>query len=87
MTTAQIGVQSLLDFINHDLLLGRSLAEPITEHSNLITAGIIDSLSLIQLVTHLEKETKIEIADQDVNPDNFQTVSTIVNYLKNRQEQ
>lgn len=75
---------TLLNFIQHDLLLNRSVPETLAEDTDLITSGVIDSLSLIQLVTYLEKYTGIEIEDADVNPDNFQTPRTIIQYLKNR---
>lgn len=83
-TIAKIDGQSLVDFINHDLLLNRLIENPVTLETNLITSGIIDSLSLIQLVTHLEKQFGIEIDDRDVNPDNFQSILTIINYLNSR---
>lgn len=74
--------ESLLNFINHDLLLNKSIEENITPDTDLIASGVIDSLSLIQLVTHLERQNKIEIHDVDVNPENFQSVNTILNYLR-----
>ena len=83
-TALQINQQSLISFIVHDLLINRFNAEPITAETNLITSGVIDSLTLIQLVTYLEKETKIEIKDEDVNPDNFQDVNSIIKYLERR---
>ena len=75
----------LLDFINHDLLLNRSPESAIVYETDLIASGVIDSLSLIQLVTYLEKETGLSIPDRDVNPDNFRSVETIVAYLNQRQ--
>ncbi len=80
MTT--INETGLINFIQHDLLLNRPTAETLSSETNLITSGIIDSLSLIQLVTYLEKQTGIEIEDADVNPDNFQSVAHILNYIK-----
>jgi acyl carrier protein len=84
LTLLKITEQSLADFINHDLLLNRVTAEPVTPNTDLITSGVIDSLTLIQLVTYLEKETAIEIHDQDVNPDNFQSVKSIIKYVEQR---
>ena len=84
MKTLAIDTSSLINFIHHDLLLNRMVDEVITADMNLITSGIIDSLSLIQLVTYLEKQTGMEIHDIDVNPDNFQSVTSIVQYLHQR---
>jgi acyl carrier protein len=73
--------QSLLNFINHDLLINKSIDEKIMRETNLISSGVIDSLSLIQLVTHLEKQNAIEIQDADVNPENFESVDSIIKFL------
>jgi acyl carrier protein len=86
ITNLKISPQSLIAFINHDLLINREVKETVTLKTDLITSGIIDSLSLIQLVTYLEKEAEIEIQDVDVNPENFQSVESILNYLERRFE-
>lgn len=76
--------QSLLDFVNHELLINRGEREPVSRETDLIDTGVIDSLSLIQLVTHLEKQAHIDIPDEDVTPENFQKIDSILNYLKRR---
>lgn len=86
MAGSTINEQILLNFIQHDLLLNRPMESTISYETNLITSGVIDSLSLIQLVTYLEKETGFSIHDRDVNPDNFQSITTIVTYLNQRME-
>ena len=84
MNKTELDEQSLVNFINHDLMLGRSLEETITTETDLIDAKVIDSLSLIQLVTHIERETNISIDDEDVNPDNFQNVKAIIALTKRK---
>ena len=86
MTLETLDKLPLVNFINHELMLGRNLGSPITEDSDLIDASVIDSLSLIQLVTHLEREYKIQIDDHDVNPDNFQTVRSIMALIEKKRK-
>ena len=46
-----------------------------------------DSFSLMELVLHLEDNFDIRIPDEDLDPDIFQSVQTIVSYLKLRLDQ
>ncbi len=43
----------------------------------LLEKGIIDSAGLVQLVAYLEREFSISIADNDILPENFETVGSI----------
>ena len=84
MSKIKLDMNSLINFINHDLMLGRTLKEPISAETDLISANVIDSLSLIQLVTHLENETGVQIDDEDVSAANFQTVNAILRLLERK---
>jgi acyl carrier protein len=54
----------------------------VSEDSELIKSGILDSLSIIALVTALEDEFGIEIADDAVTAKNFSTVPEIMRLVK-----
>jgi acyl carrier protein len=76
----------LIRFIREELA-GDSEAEAITEDAPLIDRGIIDSMALMRLVTFIEERTGVRIPDDEVMPDNFQTVADIeemVSRLKSR---
>lgn len=45
--------------------------------SDLVDAGILDSLSIIALVVELENEFDIEISPVDLIPANFNTVAAL----------
>lgn len=48
---------------------------------DLFRSGILDSFSLIDLVTQLETSTGFEIPDSDVTQANFQSIAAIEQYL------
>ena len=48
---------------------------------NLIVSGIVDSLGIIQLIDYLERTFSIRIKDEDMVPENFETVDCIDHYL------
>lgn len=52
--------------------------EKVTENSELIKSGILDSLAIINLITQLEDSFDIEIADDAVTASNFANVDSIV---------
>ncbi len=45
--------------------------------TNLLDEGILDSLTTIELITKLEEEFQINIDSEDLNHENFNTVSNI----------
>ena len=56
--------------------------EQITEDTELIESGILNSLSIVSLVTQLEDEFEVEIADDTVTAKNFSTVLEIVRLVE-----
>lgn len=57
---------------------------PLTDETPLLESGILDSLSLLQLVVFLEERFEITVGDADLLPQNFGTVNTICAYLRAR---
>lgn len=51
---------------------------------DLLGSGIIDSMGVIKLVVFLEKTFGIVVADEDVVPENFQSLNCIVNFVEQK---
>lgn len=67
--------QELATFIEKNLIAdGRTRIDDATA---LIDEGIVDSMGLMQIVTFIESRTGLRISDDDVTPDNFETVAAI----------
>lgn len=49
----------------------------ITREMALLEKGILDSLGILDVVSFLENEFSLLIADEDLAPDNFQTLSAL----------
>ena len=58
--------------------------EQIKGSDALLESGILDSLGILDLVTFLEQEFSITIADDELVPDNFQTIDGIVAFVERR---
>jgi D-alanine--poly(phosphoribitol) ligase subunit 2 len=58
--------------------------EPLDENTPLITSGIIDSISVLQLVDFIEEKFKIEFEPHEVDHDNLNTIKRIVSFIKTK---
>jgi len=49
----------------------------LEDEDDLFESGLVNSLFAMELVSFVEKNFKIRVADKDLNLDNFKTISTI----------
>jgi acyl carrier protein len=59
--------------------LGKKSLDP---NEDLLEQGIIDSLGIMKLVLFLEESYGIQVDDQDITPENFQCLSSMVKYVE-----
>ena len=69
----------LMDYIKQQLMKGRNAN--ITTQDDLLGAGIIDSLGVLQLVAFIEERFNFQVPDEDVVYENFFSVEALANYL------
>ncbi len=74
--------ESLLKFLRESIGLDTSDIKP---ESLLFSSGIIDSFSLVSLLTFVESSCELRIDPMDVNLDNFDSIEKVLNYVKRRQ--
>ena len=63
-------------FILSELTQGRGITQ-IDPNENLLSKGIIDSHGVMELVGFLEERFGITVADEDLSPENFESVANI----------
>lgn len=83
MNTAQIKTMAK-DFILKEFLPGER-PENLTDSTELITGGILDSLATLKLVAYLEKSCGIEVAPDELVPENLNSIAHIANYVQSKQ--
>lgn len=59
-------------------------SDSISKDEDLITSGIIDSMGIMKLTGHLEKTYGITALDDDIVPDNFQTLGSLEKYVQQK---
>ncbi|SIT55764.1 Acyl carrier protein [Mesorhizobium prunaredense] len=72
------------DFILKEFLPGER-PENLTDSTELITDGILDSLATLKLVAYLEKSCGIEIAPDELVPENLNSIAQIANFVQSKQ--
>lgn len=78
--------QELLQFVRNELASGAEAAS-IDENTQLIDTGVIDSMALMRLISFVEERAAVRIPDEEVLPDNFQSIhdiQSLVDRLKSR---
>jgi acyl carrier protein len=58
--------------------------EKLSESDSLLEAGLIDSMGVLELVTFLESTFSIQVADEEVVPENIDTISRVVAYIQRK---
>ncbi len=51
---------------------------------NLLEKGVLDSLGLMKLTVYMEETFGIKVDDEDVVPDNFQTLSSMARLVEKK---
>lgn len=69
----------LKEYIREELMNGAN--GELDESENLLAAGIIDSLGILRLVSFVEEKFGIEVPDEDVTIENFQSVKSMSDYV------
>lgn len=68
------------DLIRH-LRDDMNIDEPIQGDTELFSTGLLDSVSMVSLITFIEEKTGATIPAGDVTLENFDTVERIVAYV------
>ena len=77
--------QQLRDYIAKKILLVSRF--PYKDETSFLENGIIDSLKLLDILLHIEKDYHISVADDELVPDNFDSVSKIADFIRHKMGQ
>lgn len=76
--------QSIRDFIETSFLF-REGRENLADGESLLDAGLIDSTGILELVSFLESEFGILVQDDEIVPENLDSVNQIAAYVESKQ--
>jgi len=71
------------NFIVENFLFGDT-ANPLNDEDSFLENGIIDSTGVLELVSHLEATFEIKVEDEELIPDNLDSIANVVRYLERK---
>jgi acyl carrier protein len=58
--------------------------ETLSDEDSLLDRGVIDSTGVLELIGYLQHEFKIEVADEEMIPENLDSIARIEAYVKRK---
>jgi len=74
--------QKIKSFILENFLFGND--EGLTDETSFLEEGIIDSTGVLELVTYLEEEFNIKIEDDELIPENLDSINNVTAFLQRK---
>lgn len=69
-----------------DKVVARESSEDLSPDESLLDSGVLDSASILELVSFLEERFDFAIDDEELVPDNFETINAIVALVTSKKE-
>ena len=82
MNSEQV-TQEIRNFIIENFLFGDT-ANPLNVEDSFLENGVIDSTGVLELVAFLEQRFQFEVADDELIPENLDSIVNVVNYLQKK---
>ncbi len=76
--------QDIRRFIVDFFLFGRD--DGLANDDSLLDKGIIDSTGVLELVAHLEKTYAITVQNDELLPENLDSINAIVSFLERKKQ-
>ena len=74
--------QQIREYIRQNLLLGNE--DVVDDNASFAESGMLDSTGFLGLVTFVEEAFEIEISDDELDPDNLETLSKIAHFVERK---
>jgi acyl carrier protein len=70
-------------FVVDNFLFGQD-ADPLGHQDSFLEKGVIDSTGVLELVTFLEKRFDIKVLDEELVPENLDSVQNLVRFVESK---
>lgn len=75
--------QDIRRFVIENYLFGQD-ADELGNDDSLLDAGLVDSTGILELIAFLEREYDISIQDEELIPDNLDSVDKLVAFVERK---
>jgi len=73
---------TIRSFVVENFLFGNN--ENLEDNTSFLDEGIIDSTGILELVSYLEEEFSIIVEDEDLVPENLDSINNVTAYLQSK---
>jgi acyl carrier protein len=77
--------EKLRTFIQNNFLLGDK-NRAIKKDESFLQSGIIDSTGVLELVNFIEETYKIKVEDEELVPENLDSIQNLIAYIQRKQQ-
>lgn len=77
--------EQLKSFILNNFLLGDK-NRAIKNNESFLQGGIIDSTGVLELVNFIEETYKIKVEDEELVPENLDSIQNLIAYIQRKQQ-
>lgn len=75
--------ESIRSYIAENIIFSNN-GYPYPEDASFLNEGIIDSMNILELVMFVEERFGVHVADEEIVPDHFDSVSKIAAYVRSK---
>ncbi len=75
--------EQIRTFIIDNFLFGNS--NGLSDDTSFLEEGIVDSTGVLELVEYLETEFQVTVEDEELVPENLDSINNLVAYLERKQ--
>ena len=76
-------IDILKQFLTDELVPDHN-PEELNENQSLLESGILDSLGIMKLVAFIEQTFQVKIEDEELIPENFETLSALAKLISEK---
>lgn len=77
-------LETVKAFVIENFLFGEG--EQLKEDTSFLESGMVDSTGILELVAFIEETFGVRMADDELIPENLDSISNVVNYLQRKTE-
>jgi acyl carrier protein len=77
--------KEIRNFVIENFLFGQG-GDQLFNEDSFLEKGIIDSTGVLELIAFLEETYQINIADEELVPENLDSVQRVVNFIERKQK-
>jgi acyl carrier protein len=71
------------DYIHENFVLGKD-EQGFSENDSFLDSGLIDSTGILELIAFVEEGFDIEILDEEMIPENLDSISNVANFIRSK---